>query len=113
MKFNTRTIAIALLILAVCATTIQAARAFFSETGADAARSSATSDPVEDLVRRETLSQVPDLRQKPAPFQRLQIPEPREFPRLIGLREQPVETDMPAASTGTPPRPVLPVAPAK
>ncbi len=106
-----RNMAIATLILAIGATTTQAARVLWSETSVDVARPDTTSDPVEKQTRRETLAQIPELRQKPAPFVRIPIPDPLENQRLIGLREQPADNDAPLSSTGTPPRPVLPVAP--
>src|SRR5436309_5577526 len=99
------TIAAALLIVASGAATITAARTMWIETPADTARPSTINDPVEEQARRETLAQIPELRQKPAAFQRLQIPEPRELPRLLGLKDQPIDTDAPMGSTGTPPRP--------
>ena len=106
-----RNIGIAAIVLAICATTTQAARILWGETPPDAARPDMFGDPVEKSARRETLSQVPELRQKPAAFDRIAIPEPLENPRLLGLREQPADTDAPMTSTGTPQRPVLPVAP--
>ena len=106
-----RKIAIAIFILAIGATTTQAARVLWTDTSADAARPDTTRDPVETQTRRETLSQLPELRQKPAPFVRVAIPDPLENQRLIGLHELPADNDVPLASTGTPPRPVLPVAP--
>jgi len=114
-KTNTlRNIAIALLILAIGATATDAASTMWSQTPSDAARVERTSDPVEDYALREILARVPELRQKPAPFLRLEIPEPVELPRLIGLREQPADNDAPVVATSALPRPVLPVsAPAK
>lgn len=105
-----RHIAIATVILAVGATTTNAALILWSETPADGARPDRNSDPVEVQVRREILARQPELRMKPAPFLRIEIPEPNETPRLIGLREQPADSSIPVTASGVPPRPVLPVA---
>jgi hypothetical protein len=109
-----RHIAITTLVLAVGATTTHATLILWSETPADGARPDRNSDPVEVQVRREILSRQPELRQKSAPFLRVEIPEPVETPRLLSLREQPADSSTPVTASGIPARPVLPVAaPAK
>jgi len=95
------------LMLAIVATSAGAAGLMWSETPPDAARAERTSDPVEDSARAELLSHLPDLRRTPAPFLRQDIPEPLKDCRLIGLREQPADSDPPLATMALP-RPVLP-----
>ncbi len=84
-----RIIVTALVILAVRATMTQASRIIWSETPIDTVRPSTTSDPVADAVRRETLSRAPDLKQKPAPFLKLEIPDPLETQKLLGCVNSP------------------------
>lgn len=105
-----RHVAIAIVILAVGATTTSAALVLWSETPANGARPDRGSDPTEVQVRREILARQPELRMKPAPFLRIEIPEPVETPRLLSLREQPADNSTPVTASGIPPRPVLPVA---
>ncbi|MEI6232928.1 MAG: hypothetical protein WCT04_07745 [Planctomycetota bacterium] len=112
MKKALRTILITCVILVIAAGTTQAARMLWIETGSDAARATAGGDPVEKQIRGETLAVIPELRQKPVPSQRIQIPDPQEWQKLIGLKDQPADNDPPVTATDSPPRPVLPVAPA-
>jgi len=101
---------IALVALAVGATTTEAARVLWTETPVDAARPERTADPVEAQIRREILARAPELRQKPAPFLRVEIPDPLATARQLSLREQPADSSTPIAASGIAPRPVLPVA---
>ncbi len=105
-----RHVAVALIVLAVGATTTEAARVMWTETPADSARPERSGDPVEAQIRREILARVPELRQKPAPFLRVDIPDPLENSRQLSLREQPADSSAPVTVSGIPPRPVLPVA---
>src|SRR4051812_48003941 len=102
-----RKIAVLGFVLAAGATTVSAAR-LWNDTPPDPVRPDRSSDPADDQVRREMLSKIPDLPQNPAPFLKLDIPDPLKFPRPVGLREYPADIAPPAAA-GTPPRPVLPV----
>lgn len=111
MNKHMRTLALAGLLVAACATTLGAARLVLSESTPDAARADRFSDPVEASVRREILSKTPELRQKSAPFLSLSIPDPLELPKTVGLREQPADIEAPMVAT-VPQRPVL-GAPAK
>lgn len=103
-----RYLAIALIVLAVGATTTEAARVMWTDTPADPERAS---DPVEAQIRREILARTPELRQKPAPFLRVDIPDPLEASRQLNLREQSAENSTPVTASGIAPRPVLPVTP--
>jgi len=103
-------IAIATVILAVGATTTHGALVLWSDAPADGARPDRNSDPVAVQVRREILARQPELRMKPAPYLRIEIPEPVETPRLLGLREQPADSSVPVTASGIAPRPVLPLA---
>lgn len=105
-----RPLAVALIVIAVGATTTEAARVLWTDTPIDAARPERTGDPVEAQIRREILSRTPELRQKPAPFIRVEIPDPRANARQLSLREQPADSSAPVTASGIPPRPVLPVA---
>ncbi len=103
-KKFTRNIGLAILVLLIGATTAGAARMLWSETPPDSAPATPAGDPVEQWVRRETLAAIPELHQKPAPYVRIEIPDPHGTSRLMGLREQPVDNDAPVLSTSELPK---------
>jgi hypothetical protein len=74
-------------------------------------RPSPTSDPVLDLSRQAALAARPPLRESPAPFLRLTIPDPFESVAAVRLREPPPDDDPPASAVELPPGPVLPAKP--
>jgi hypothetical protein len=78
------------------------------DTDADPARAAAAADPVEEQIRRVTFAGKPELRQKPAPFLRLAIPDPLGPATALRLLQQPPDADPPAAAADKPPKPVLP-----
>jgi hypothetical protein len=77
------------------------------ETQPDQGRPDIATDPAQDQVSRLTLASTPELRQKPAPFVRLAIPDPAGLPAVIGLPKPPPDNDAPVAVTDSPPRPVM------
>jgi len=78
------------------------------ETGPDPVRASTTTDPVKDQVLGKILAVVPELRQKPAPYLRLAIPDPLPENRVVRLQKEPPDKDAPVAVTDRSLRPVLP-----
>lgn len=70
-----------------------------------------TTDPTVDRSRQAALVVVSVLRDQPAPFLRLTIPDPFEHIRLVQLRMPPPDADEPASPTSRPPVPAMPVKP--
>jgi hypothetical protein len=89
------------------------AAAAWREVGSDAARPEPDTDPTRDQVQARTLAPPAELRQKPAPFVRLAIPDPFENVTAVRLDQPPVDADPPAASLDLPSRPPLPGSPPK
>ena len=89
------------------------AAAAWREVGVDTARPEPASDPTWDQVQARTLATPAELRQKPAPFVRLAIPDPFENITAVRLEHPPPDADPPAASLDLPSRPPLPIAPPK
>jgi len=82
------------------------------ENSPDPDRPDAASDPAQAQAGKRTLATKPELRQKPAPFLRLAIPDPQGAAAGVSLQKTPPDSDPPAAA-GAPPRPQLPVEPPK
>jgi hypothetical protein len=80
-------------------------------TFADPGRATPTSDPAQDSARDAMLSVRPDVPQKPAPFLRVNLPDPEELVAPMRLEETPPDNDPPAFSLEMPPQPMLPVLP--
>ena len=78
------------------------------ETSPDPDRASMTADPVQDQVLRVTLAISPELRQRPAPYLHLAIPDPLSPSGVVRLQKEPPDNDPPVAVTDRPLRPVLP-----
>jgi hypothetical protein len=89
------------------------AAAAWREVGSDAARPEPDTDPTWDQVRARTLATPAELRQKPAPFVRLAIPDPFENITAVRLSNPPVDAEEPTACFDLPARPPLPGSPAK
>jgi hypothetical protein len=62
-------------------------------------------DPTAEDSLRVALSAVPPIRSNPAPFQRLNLPDPFENAQTIRLRAQPPEEHGPATGPVRPPKP--------
>ena len=62
----------------------------------DASRPDNASDPVQAQVQQVMLAMKPELKQNPAPFVRLEIPDPQELARHLRLDKQPADADPPA-----------------
>ena len=78
---------------------------------ADSDRPDTMSDPALASSRRRLLGAVPELRQKPAPFLRLVIPNPLETLAEVQLGKSPADGDGPARDFNMLPKPTLPVPP--
>jgi hypothetical protein len=78
---------------------------------ADIASPDTTTDAVPDQARRATLAMAPKLRQTPAPYLRLTIPDPLEPIAPLRFDDPPPDRQPPATVSDYPPRPVLPVIP--
>jgi hypothetical protein len=87
--------------------------AAWREVGPDAARPEPNTDPTWDQVQARTLATPAELRQKPAPFVRLAIPDPFENIAALRLSNPPVDAEGPTACFDLPSRPPLPGSPAK
>jgi hypothetical protein len=81
------------------------------EIGPDADRPTPATDPVLHSARGIALAGIPELKQKPAPFLRIGLPDPAEQAIPLRLKEPPPDKDGPAASFDLPPKPFLPVLP--
>jgi hypothetical protein len=66
-------------------------------------------DPTEEASRQAALVGIALLRNQPAPFLRLTIPDPFENLKAVRLRSAPVEPIEPAAPIGRPPLPPMQV----
>lgn len=76
----------------------------------DGDRAVVAADPVLQPARQATLAGVPELKQKPAPFVKMNLPNP--FETTAAIRTKPLaDADPPAASSELPPKPYLPVLP--
>jgi hypothetical protein len=81
------------------------------ETSPDPARANLTADPAQDQMLAKTMAAGPELKQKPAPYLRLAIPDPLPACAVIRLRKDPPDNDAPVALTERSLRPVLPTPP--
>jgi hypothetical protein len=80
-------------------------------TPPDAARPDLATDPASVPMLTRTMSSSPELRQKPAPFLRLAIPDPLPPNACLGLQKELPDNVPPAAVTDRSPKPILPTQP--